>query len=534
MRVGCATCHTAFDVEDEAEVHRDGPHVCSACRTMGSIDVAISATTVVDEAAAVTRERRMQLDFDDTSPGGFERDPLPLAERSSQPPAPVSLEDLAMILAPGVDPPRIGGPASGGEVPQGWVALSPPVAPPSRPARVPSAAGSDDLGSDDLAAMATHAPAPPRSAPVSAQIRAESIPAPRDSNVQDLELMAALCPPPAPSSRSRAADLTPVVGARPSRSPLPISPRSRPRGSRPQLESQPERARIEPTYDEPSGSDSRMTDIRTMTAMYPGDLPDEPPALVPAIHLPPAGDDLIGMSGVMKLSGDLFRGEALAPLITPDLSMRTAPTESLPPTAATVTPTAPMVRRPATRPRPAAVPVTTKRAVSAPSSRRSGLMLGLAAVCIAGYFLATRSADAPPPVEVTEAAAAEEAVAEPAVAPPPVEEPSLDDTPVAASTAAASASASSTAMAIVPAAAAARVPLPATQPAITAKPAAAIRPSPPAVTARPITTAAPLPTTATAPTATAPAPPAQPAPTAAPPPAPTGSQFDKSITDNPY
>ena len=52
----------------------------------------------------------------------------------------------------------------------------------------------------------------------------------------------------------------------------------------------------------------------------------------------------------------------------PDLSMRTAPTESLPPTAATVTPVAPpIVRRPVSRPRPAVVPVTTKRAASAPS-----------------------------------------------------------------------------------------------------------------------------------------------------------------------
>ena len=67
MERRCTACGSTaaipFAIADD-----EAPYVCARCRDAGSIPVDLSGTAIADEAQE--RERRMQLDFDDTSPTG--------------------------------------------------------------------------------------------------------------------------------------------------------------------------------------------------------------------------------------------------------------------------------------------------------------------------------------------------------------------------------------------------------------------------------------------------------------------------------
>src|SRR5262245_58548129 len=94
MRVLCGTCQTFVDVDDPMEVEPAKPYVCGACK------------------AEARGRRSMQLDFDDGATPKKARPPaMPVREPIADPESvdPVSIQDLEMILAPGVEPPPIAG-----------------------------------------------------------------------------------------------------------------------------------------------------------------------------------------------------------------------------------------------------------------------------------------------------------------------------------------------------------------------------------------------------------------------------------------
>jgi hypothetical protein len=342
---------------------------------------------------------------------------------------PVSIKELEMILAPGKAPPRIARPGvSAG-------ASAPPRPPPRK--RTPQRAASDDLASNDLAAMATHAPTSPKPPAVGTRPRGKArVPSPRDSSAHDIELMGRLSAPPA--------------ARRPVRTPAPA----------------PADEAMEPAPD------SRMNDILGMAAGYQGDGPSAPTRTAKIDVAPDSGD-------VLALRGALFDG-SLLPIVSADLALPTAPTESLAPL---MSPTDPPPRSRARAGRAAAqTPSATPQASAAPN-RRTGLWIGALAVAAAALVALVRN---PAPKEEATAPSAPErapaAAAPPhAPAPPMAEEPSIDDTPAPAAPAVES----------TPASHAPRdTPAPQTAPAVAAQPAS------PAAAAQP---AAPKPTPAAAP-----------------------------------
>jgi hypothetical protein len=348
---------------------------------------------------------------------------------------PISIKELEMILAPGKAPPRI---AKAG-------ASAPPRPPPRK--RAPQRAASDDLASNDLAAMATHAPASPKPPAIGARPRGKArVPSPRDSSARDLELMGRLsAPPPAPPAPSAEEPIEPAP-------------------------------------------DSRMNDILGMAAVYEGDSAKASTRAAKIDVAPDSGD-------VLALRGGLFDG-SLLPIVSADLALPTAPTESLAPLMSpTDPPPRSSARAGATRAGRAApgTPAGTPRAGAAPN-RRVGLWIGAMAVAAAALVALTRN---PAPKE-EKASAPSEPERAPAFAAPPrapaspmAEEPSIDDTPAPAA-----GEVESTQASHAPAGGAA----PQTSPAVAARPAS------PAAAAEP---AAPKPA----------------APAAAAPP-PSGTEFD--------
>ncbi|MEJ7735074.1 MAG: hypothetical protein WKG00_38535 [Polyangiaceae bacterium] len=330
---------------------------------------------------------------------------------------PVSIKELEMILAPGKAPPRI---ARRG-------ASAPPRPPPRK--RRPQRAASDDLGSDDLAAMATHAPPSPRSPAVTARPRGKPrVPSPRDSSAHDIELMGRL-------------SAAPAAAHRPEPTPAPAD------------------EAIEPAPD------SRMNDILGMAAVYKGERPSAPTRPARIDVAPDSGD-------VLALRGGLFDG-SLLPIVSSDLAMPTAPTESLAPL---MSPTDPPPRSRARAGRAgragAHTPTATPQASAAPN-RRTGLWIGAFAVAAAALVALARN---PAPKEEALTPSAPErapaAAAPPhAAAPPMAEEPSIDDAPAAATTAVDSAPASH---------APRDTAAPQTSPAIAAQPASPALAAPPA------------------------------------------------------
>jgi hypothetical protein len=328
---------------------------------------------------------------------------------------PVSIKELEMILAPGKAPPRIAKAA----------ASAPPRPPPRK--RTPQRAASDDLGSTDLAAMATHAPASPKAPAVTARPRGKPrVPSPRDSSAHDIELMGRLSAAPA----ARRSEPAPADEA------------------------------VEPAPD------SRMNDILGMAAGYKGDRRSAPTPAAKIDVAPDSGD-------VLALRGGLFDG-SLLPIVSSDLALPTAPTESLAPL---MSPTDPPPRSRARAGRAAAQTASTTPRASAPPNRRTGLWIGAFAVAAAALVALNRN---PAPKEEASAPSAPErapAAAAPPRAParPMAEEPSIDDTPTPA-----------TPPESTPASHAPRdTPAPQTSPAVAAQPAspAAAQPKPAAPTA---------------------------------------------------
>ena len=289
---------------------------------------------------------------------------------------PVSIKELEMILAPGKAPPRI---AKAG-------ASAPPRPPPRK--RTPQRAASDDLASNDLAAMATHAPASPKAPAGTARPRGKPrVPSPRDSSAHDIELMGRL--PAAPAARR----------SEPAPAPAPAD------------------EAIEPAPD------SRMNDILGMASVYKGDRPSAPTRAAKIDVAPDSGD-------VLALRGGLFDG-SLLPIVSADLALPTAPTESLAPL---MSPTDPPPRSRAHGARGAVVAPSTRPQASATPNRRTGLWIGAVAVAAAALAALVRN---PAPKEEASTSSEPEraaAVAAPpqSPAPPMAEEPSIDDAPAPA------------------------------------------------------------------------------------------------------
>ena len=544
MRVFCGVCETFVEVDGPAEVHPSEPYVCGACKSKkpgGSMQLDFDddpthalggpedSPSMSDLDTFVAEDKTMTVSATELELASSGERPIVAAPEAEPPPEPVSIRDLEMILAPGVEPPSISGPEAAppsDEVPAEWTALAAPID--ARSGRT----GQTDMKADDLSVMAALNPVPvaaprrtpSRRPPPPPPVRISSpapgaIPAPRDSNADDLQMMATLSPLPAPVLTVATEPASPAL-------PLHLDPNppaeSRMRDIRSLTALHPEF----PPEDRPP--DSRMIDIKSMTSLYP-ETPTEEKApdssaedlrRISSAHPPAARRRRASMPGiqfgepdpdeeVLNLKGGLFTDSSLVPLITPALSAPTAPTESLPPTSGPPTPLPARVASAAptrTAERRSSRSASARSASKPTASGRQGLLIGVIAVCIAGYFAATRGGAegrTPPahPEPQTEAnAATPPTAAAPAVAHP--DEPSIDDPPAPEPTA-------PTAPTTPPRVAG---PLPQISPPPTTPPATPVVTTPPAVTA------APPPTTEPPPAAT----------TAEAPPAPVGPEFDKA------